>query len=64
MESITDLAPEIQKRICDFEDFLGKEGMKRPEGLLKNGGWPVFHNLVFLILHYMALYKYQSKILF
>jgi len=31
MESITDLTPEIQKRISDFELFLGKEGMKRPE---------------------------------
>ena len=31
MESITDLAPEIQKRISDFENFLYKEGMKRPE---------------------------------
>ena len=31
MESITDLAPEIQKIISDFEYFLGKEGMKRPE---------------------------------
>ena len=31
MESITDLAPEIQKRISDFEYFLDKEGMKRPE---------------------------------
>ena len=31
MDSITDLAPEIQKRIGDFEDFLDKEGMKRPE---------------------------------
>ena len=31
MESIKDLVPEIQKRISDFEYFLGKEGMKRPE---------------------------------
>jgi len=31
MESITDLAPEIQKRISDFEHFLCKEGLKRPE---------------------------------
>ncbi len=31
MESITDLTPEIQKRISDFEQFLSKEGMKRPE---------------------------------
>jgi len=31
MRSITDLAPEIQKRISDFEYFLDKEGMKRPE---------------------------------
>lgn len=30
MESITDLAPEIQRRISDFEYFLNKEGMKRP----------------------------------
>jgi len=31
MDSITDLAPEIQKRISDFEHFLCKEGLKRPE---------------------------------
>lgn len=31
MDSITYLAPEIQKRISDFEYFLGKEGMNRPE---------------------------------
>ena len=31
MESITDLTPEIQKRISNFEQFLSKEGMKRPE---------------------------------
>lgn len=31
MESITDLAPEIQKRIRDFEQFLARKGMKRPE---------------------------------
>ena len=31
MESIQDLTPEIQKIISDFEQFLGKEGMKRPE---------------------------------
>ena len=31
MESIQDLTPEIQKRICDFEHFLSKEGLKRPE---------------------------------
>ena len=31
MRSITELAPEIQKRIGDFEYFLAKEGMKRPE---------------------------------
>ena len=31
MDSITDLAPEIQKRISDFEHFLEKEGLKRPE---------------------------------
>ena len=31
MESITDLTPEIQKRVSDFERFISKEGMKRPE---------------------------------
>ena len=31
MDSITDLAPEIQKRISDFEHFSEKEGLKRPE---------------------------------
>jgi hypothetical protein len=31
MDSITDLTPEIQKRISDFEHFLEKEGLKRPE---------------------------------
>ncbi|MBA7482531.1 hypothetical protein ES707_18022 [subsurface metagenome] len=31
MESITDLTPEIQKRISDFEQFFSKEGMMRPE---------------------------------
>lgn len=31
MDSITDLTPEIQKRISKFEHFLSKEGMKRPE---------------------------------
>ncbi len=31
MESITDLATEIQKRISDLEHFLCKEGLKRPE---------------------------------
>jgi len=31
MESIQDLAPEIQKRISYFEHFLGKLCMKRPE---------------------------------
>jgi len=31
MESIQDLTPEIQKRISDFEHFLDKEGLKRPE---------------------------------
>ena len=31
MESIHDLEPEIQKRISDFEQFLEKEGLKRPE---------------------------------
>ena len=31
MDSITDLAPEIQKRISNFEHFLCKEGLKRPE---------------------------------
>jgi len=31
MDSITDLAPEIQKRISDFEHFLYKEDLKRPE---------------------------------
>ena len=31
MESIQDLAPEIQKRISNFEHLLEKEGMKRPE---------------------------------
>ncbi len=31
MDSIQDLAPEIQKRISDFEHFLGKVGIKRPE---------------------------------
>ena len=32
MDSIIDLAPEIQKRISDFEYFLDKEGMKRTWG--------------------------------
>ena len=31
MESITDLTPEIQKRISDFEKYLDSEGLKRPE---------------------------------
>lgn len=31
MESIQDLTPEIQKRISDFEHFLSREGLKRPE---------------------------------
>ncbi len=31
MDSIQDLTPEIQKRISDFEHFLEKEGLKRPE---------------------------------
>lgn len=31
MESITDLAPEIQKRISNFTQFLVGEGMKRPK---------------------------------
>jgi len=31
MDSIQDLTPEIQKRISDFEHFLGKVGIKRPE---------------------------------
>ena len=31
MDSITDLAPEIQKRISDFKHFLCKENLKRPE---------------------------------
>jgi len=31
MDSIQDLIPEIQKRISDFEHFLCKEGMNRPE---------------------------------
>ena len=31
MGGIRDLAPEIQKRISDFEHFLCKEGLKRPE---------------------------------
>ena len=30
MESIQELAPEIQKRISDFVKFLGKDGMRRP----------------------------------
>jgi hypothetical protein len=36
MESIQDLAPEVQKRISDFERFLGKIGFSRPE--VKNVG--------------------------
>ena len=31
MDSIQDLAPEIQKRISDFEHFLCKEGLKWQE---------------------------------
>ena len=31
MDSIQDLTPEIQKRISDFEIFLSKNSMKRPE---------------------------------
>ena len=31
MDSIQDLTPEIQKRISDFEIFLSKSSMKRPE---------------------------------
>ncbi len=31
MDRITDLAPEIQKRISDFTQFLSDEGMKRPK---------------------------------
>ncbi len=31
MDSIHNLAPEIQKRICDFEIFLSKSSMKRPK---------------------------------
>ena len=31
MDRITDLAPEIQKRISDFTQFLSGEGMKRPK---------------------------------
>jgi hypothetical protein len=31
MESIQDLTPEIQKRISDFEQFLSKGDLKRPE---------------------------------
>ena len=31
MEGITDLAPEIQKRISNFTQFLVGEGMKRPK---------------------------------
>jgi len=31
MDSIQYLTPEIQKRISDFEYFLDREGLKRPE---------------------------------
>jgi len=31
MDRITDLAPEIQKRISDFTQFLSNGGMKRPK---------------------------------
>ena len=31
MESITDFAPEIQKRISGFVRFLGMESFSRPE---------------------------------
>ena len=31
MESITDLAPEIRKRISDFTKFLSCEGINRPK---------------------------------
>ena len=31
MDRITDLAPEIQKRISDFTQFLSDGGMKRPK---------------------------------
>jgi hypothetical protein len=36
MRSITDLAPEIQKRMSGFMDYLGGEGFSRPE--VKNIG--------------------------
>ncbi len=36
MDSIQDLAPEVQKRISDFERFLGKSKFSRPE--VKNVG--------------------------
>jgi len=32
MDNIQEFAPEIQKRISDFEHFLGKMGMKRHRG--------------------------------